>query len=342
MTETLTKISQDMLLQKLGNDYSHGESVFALGGSALLQPSHCRLFFTTKNQLASFVEFPCTDRQLKPLLDACSNNHLRESVPRTLRPLHGRTRTISRYRPYSGDVLYMLPHTFSLRYGIVDDLLKLTIYTPHGRTYYETPHNNGDLLLIVCLPTTRCGGQLIVRHKNTTNSFDWSKDAEKIQWTAFRTECPYAIHPLTSGFGITLTYTLSLHHDIPTTSSLNLGHLSLYKTLNTAITCAGFMPDGGVLAFGLQHVYPLTPDHSKVEEFTTTFPKILQGCDRTLYAIATELGLNVEIHPIFDVEGEGDEMLTLVAEEFCPSAVWCMFDEEKWKYDIISECQHLL
>ncbi|RUS33247.1 hypothetical protein BC938DRAFT_472395 [Jimgerdemannia flammicorona] len=107
--------------------------------------------------------------------------------------------------------------------------------------------------------------------------------------------------------------------------------------LNTAITCVGFMPNGGVLAFGLQHAYPLTPDHGKVEEFTMTFPKILQGCDRTLYAIVTELGLNVEIHPVFDVEDEGDEMLTLVAEEFCPSAVWCMFDEEKWKYDIILE-----
>ncbi|RUS31560.1 hypothetical protein BC938DRAFT_477558 [Jimgerdemannia flammicorona] len=294
--------------------------MFALAGSVSLQSNHRRIFFSvetspgrpTRTKCASILDLPCNDdRQLKPLLLACSGQ------VGGLSPCHLQPDDFSLgFHPMSYGIMEdVCRHMAPAHTTVVPELSKLSIHMPRGEMYQGTPGSSANFLLIACLPTKHCSGQLVVRHGSTASTFDWSSDAENVQWVAFRADCPYDIRSVGSGSCVTLTYNLVLHQDFPTMSSIYLKSLPIYETLNAAIIYPSFMRNGGILGFGLQHEYPLTPDEDKKEDFPTMLPKMLKGCDWALYAIAKDLRLDVRIAPIFK-DGDEDGELIVVGEKF--------------------------
>ena len=66
-----------------------------------------------------------------------------------------------------------------------------------------------------------------------------------------------------------------------------------------------FIPNGGILGFGLQHSYPITGC-----EFESKPRQMLKGVDATVYA-ARELGLFITIDTVFN-----EEDMTLIGTDF--------------------------
>ncbi|GAQ88608.1 hypothetical protein KFL_004440060 [Klebsormidium nitens] len=90
---------------------------------------------------------------------------------------------------------------------------KLNIYGPGDffRPHVDTPVDP-ELFIgtaVVCLPSEFTGGELVVTHGSTTQTFNFAtRSGEKklFQFAAFFGDCPHEIKPVTSGRRVTLTY----------------------------------------------------------------------------------------------------------------------------------------
>jgi len=92
---------------------------------------------------------------------------------------------------------------------------KLNIYGPGGffKPHVDTPTNAEKMIgtLVLCLPCKFKGGELVLTHKSSTQTFDFSQlsvDTSKIQWAAFYSDCVHEVKPTKEGFRVTLTYSI--------------------------------------------------------------------------------------------------------------------------------------
>lgn len=92
------------------------------------------------------------------------------------------------------------------------DLYKLLLYEPGG---FFAPHRDSEkakgmfATLVVCLPTSHQGGELVVEHEGQTFRADFSKrSAFDIQYACFFADCLHEVRPLRSGYRLCLVYNL--------------------------------------------------------------------------------------------------------------------------------------
>ena len=174
--------------------------------------------------------------------------------------------------------------------------------------------------LVVVFPTPHAGGALFLRHHGHEWIFDSAKalealDQPTIGYVAFFSDIEHEVAPVTSGHRITLTYNLYFDDDsgsasendavskhfIPPRLPNQEGFSEAFKAL---LGNPEFMADGGTLAFGLRHAYPIKKSLKHVYN-------ILKGSDAVVYQSMRALGFDPVLYVYYDEDndkdnGEGD------------------------------------
>ena len=168
--------------------------------------------------------------------------------------------------------------------------------------------------LVVVFPSPHEGGALLLRHHGEEWTFDSgealasaaAKNEPSIGYVAFFSDIEHEVTPVTSGHRITLTYNLYFDHGGPVTPNDAVsGHLISPRLPNQARFCDAFtallgnpefLADGGTLAFGLRHVYPIKDDLNHVYN-------ILKGSDAAVYQSVLALGYEPVLYVYYDRRG---------------------------------------
>jgi hypothetical protein len=94
---------------------------------------------------------------------------------------------------------------------------KLLIY---GKGDFFKPHRdtirgaNHFASLVVFLPSSYQGGELVVRHDGKEQTYNFANQ-KTINWVAFFTDCEHEILPVTSGHRVTFTFNIMFGDTIP-------------------------------------------------------------------------------------------------------------------------------
>ncbi|KAH7074267.1 hypothetical protein FB567DRAFT_572874 [Paraphoma chrysanthemicola] len=176
--------------------------------------------------------------------------------------------------------------------GIRAELYKLNIYqAPSGffKPHIDTPRSELQFgSLVVCLPCKHEGGQLVVRHRGHTSTFDWSGTVNRIQWAAFFSDCEHEVLQVTSGHRITLTYNLFVRRGLGElagfTRTLSAPKLPLHKEVRAALLHPEFLKEAGVSAL----------------------PAVLKGIDMMAFEVFRSLGIEVLVRPVMEPLSEED------------------------------------
>ena len=168
--------------------------------------------------------------------------------------------------------------------------------------------------LVIVFPTPHEGGSLLLRHHGQEWNFDSgqvleSKSQPSIGYVAFFSDIEHEVVPVTSGHRITLTY--NLYFDDDGTVSANdtvpkhlnapqpANESAFRETFKALLENPEFLADGGALAFGLRHVYPI---NGKIKHVYN----ILKGSDAAVYQTVRALGYEPVLYLYYDYsENEG-------------------------------------
>ncbi len=167
--------------------------------------------------------------------------------------------------------------------------------------------------LVVVFPTPHEGGALFLRHHGHEWNFDSAQalaavDQPTIGYVAFFSDIEHEVAPVTSGNRITLTYNLYFDdgdgpvsendavskHLIPPQLP-NRGEFS--EAFKALLENPEFMADGGTLAFGLRHIYPI--DNSLKHVYN-----VLKGSDAAVYRSMRALGFDPVLYVYYEDEDE--------------------------------------
>ena len=172
--------------------------------------------------------------------------------------------------------------------------LTLRYYTDKGsffKPHVDTPRSKNMFgSLVIVFPTPHEGGALHLRHRGQEWIFDSgqvlaAKDKPSIGYAAFFSDIEHEVAPVTSGHRVTLTYNLYFENDEPISEDDAVSkHLAPPLVNEGAFTEAftalledpEFLAEGGTLAFGLRHVYPIKDDLKHVYN-------VLKGSDAVVY-----------------------------------------------------------
>ena len=180
----------------------------------------------------------------------------------------------------------------------------MQIYSgPSGRfqTHVDTPRGADQFgSLVISLPYPYVGGQLRVAHKGQETIIDWGqKEADKIQWAAFYSDCEHEVLEVKNGHRITLTYNLYVRERVggiirhKQSVSSDVGGLS--DKVKRLLRNPAFMTKGGMLGFYCQHAYAHTN-----RDLSSRLPYALKGVDAHIYSIFYHMGLEVKIRPVME------------------------------------------
>ena len=220
---------------------------------------------------------------------------------------------------------------FESQEGIKAELYKLNVYSKYfifvhpylglcsslcpGKGSFFKPHVDTPRSekmfgsLVVVFPTPHEGGALFLRHHDHEWIFDSSKalealDQPTIGYVAFFSDIEHEVAPVTSGHRITLTYNLYFDdiggpvsgddavskHLIPPQLPNQDRFSEAFKAL---LGNPEFMADGGTLAFGLRHVYP-------IEKSLKHVYNILKGSDAVVYQSMRALGFEPVLYVYYE------------------------------------------
>jgi hypothetical protein len=172
---------------------------------------------------------------------------------------------------------------------------KGSFFKPH----VDTPRSENMFgSLVIVFPTPHEGGALHLRHRDHEWIFDSGKalSAEEnpsIGFVAFFSDIEHEVTPVISGHRITLTYNLYFDDGGPVSANdATSEHLTppplpnegaFREAFKALLENPEFLADGGTLAFGLRHVYPINRDLKHVYD-------VLKGSDAVVYQSFRALG----------------------------------------------------
>ena len=167
---------------------------------------------------------------------------------------------------------------------------------------------------VIVLPSPHEGGALLLRHRNQEWTFDSGEahaaaaddDEPSIGYVAFFSDIEHEVTPVTSGRRITLTYILYFDDGGPVSPNDAVSeHLVSPRLPNQVrfreafaalLENPEFLADGGTLAFGLRHVYPIKNNLNHVY-------KILKGSDAVVYQSVLALGYEPVLYVYYGEHG---------------------------------------
>jgi hypothetical protein len=162
--------------------------------------------------------------------------------------------------------------------------------------------------LVIVLPTPHEGGSLLLMHRD----YKWNADTDdttategeaSISYVAFLSDVKNEVAPVTSGHRITLTYDLYSDDSGPVSANDAVPeHLTPPRLANeeefrgafkTLLENPEFLADGGTLAFGLRHVYPIKNNNLK------RVYRVLKGSDADVYQSIRALGYELVLYAYY-------------------------------------------
>ena len=174
--------------------------------------------------------------------------------------------------------------------------------------------------LVVIFPTKHEGGSLLFRSQGREFAFN-SADAVvtdgdlKAAFVAFYSDVEHEVSVVKSGYRVTLTYNLYFFETrepapIPPPSPvISDAENRMKSSLEALLNDPEFLPDGGMVGFGLVHKYPFKKNTTKLSDFERrlkgtdallkqiwedVFPdidfnlKVLYSCEDGFFCLATE------------------------------------------------------
>ncbi|CAA7263501.1 unnamed protein product [Cyclocybe aegerita] len=289
-------------------------------GSVPLDATNSTLFYQFGDLKAELIDFAnATDKQLKKLANACQ--------PATFGLGQKDVLDESYRKAGKMDAAAFATHFSPLQLGVVDtivdslfqghrdskgvcaELYKLNVYGPGAffKAHVDTPRSDkmfGSLVII--LPTTHTGGSLIFRHQGNEWFFDSAKAVNEeptphAAFVAFFSDVEHEVCEVTSGNRVTLTYNLYFV-DSPITARVTLSEDKAETDLKAAISALirdpQLLPDGGILGFGLSHVYPFKVDKTAISDLK----KCLKGSDATIKRVCDALSLRHSLMALYREE----------------------------------------
>ena len=217
------------------------------------------------------------------------------------------------------------PHLIPCHY-----LGKGSFFKPH----VDVPCSNMMFgTLVIILPTPHKGGALLLRHRGQEWTFDSGEAlAAKVQpsigYVAYFSDIEHEIAPVISGHRITYTYSLYFHDDrsslfsVPQhlTPPLPANHRAFREAFTALLDNPEFMADGGTLAFGLRHVYPIRDDLMHVYS-------VLKGSDAVVLQGTRALGYTPTVYVYYhDQDRHTGAIIQRVVD----------FPKEQYQEDIVS------
>lgn len=162
--------------------------------------------------------------------------------------------------------------------------------------------------LVIIYPTAHEGGELVLRHKDREWKFDSkslmaSRASPSLAYVAFYSDIDHEVLEVTSGRRVTITYNLYLVNPIPDSGPSTVtpnSACALQTTLRRLLKSAEFLPNGGILGFGLAHLYPVSGE-TTLDQITC----FLKGEDAYVYRACQEVQLQPLLRMIYDDDMSG-------------------------------------
>ena len=150
--------------------------------------------------------------------------------------------------------------------------------------------------LVIVFPTPHEGGALLLRHHGRQWIFDSGRELaaarqQFIGYVAFFSDIEHEVAPVISGYHVTLTYNLYFDGGGPVKDPVT-DHLytpqgtneqAFSEAFEALLENPEFLAEGGTLAFGLRHVYPIKRDLAPVYD-------ALKASDAVIYKSVRALG----------------------------------------------------
>lgn len=201
-------------------------------------------------------------------------------LARELRPPHV---ALSADPVLVGDILPLIRQQLGIERPLRAVPYKMNTYALGGffAAHRDTPKGKDHIgTITVCLPSEFEGGELVVRHNGQEVKSQWSADVRPppnhLGWMFLYADCDHEVLPVTSGTRVTVAYDVFAAHGIAEDQFKFSDTTELEQDLISAYQNLDFMPDGGHIAFALQHAYPCM----KYDDFSPTdLAKQLKGGD---------------------------------------------------------------
>ena len=166
--------------------------------------------------------------------------------------------------------------------------------------------------LVIVFPTPHEGGALFLRHRGHEWIFDSGRELAAVRepaigYVAFFSDVEHEVGHVISGHRVTLTYNLyfdkGVSSNVKDTASEHLS-LSVYQsafreTFQALLENSEFLPNGGTLAFGMRHVYPIV----RTMDYPNPLEPIygaLKGSDAVVYQAAHALGFQPVLYMFYE------------------------------------------
>ncbi|KAF7291188.1 Fe2OG dioxygenase domain-containing protein [Mycena indigotica] len=201
------------------------------------------------------------------------------------------------------------------------EMYKLNVYGPGSffKAHKDTPRGDNMLgSLVVVLPTQHEGGALTLSQNESTWVFDSASQLQAhsgsgspvVAYIAFFGDVTHSVEPVTSGYRVTLTYNLFVTTS-RSTKTVTLPHsrivppqeLACETSLRALLADSEWFPNGGHLAFGLTHQYPL-PRDPRADRKSFIDTALLKGCDARLRNAAVRAGLQPQVRLMYRIRDE--------------------------------------
>ena len=236
------------------------------------------------------------------------------------------------------------------------------------KSHKDTPRSEnmfGSLAII--LPIQHEGGNLLLKHSSSDFHFDsasllsshlFEHGTQSFAYVAFYSDVEHEVAEVTSGHRVTITYNLYFQdadfdtspverpskrqrNDIDPPSPVPLQtplvtyeNTPFHALLAQYIADPEFLPEGGLLGFGLAHSYPIPSVNSDVHLRQVDYPKLystLKGEDAVMIETLSALGLKHYLRIIYQ-----DDDITLMARRPIERALLDSGAETFMDYYVIS------
>ena len=202
---------------------------------------------------------------------------------------------------------------------IAAELYKINSYSPGGmfKAHKDTSLGENHLgTLVVALPSHFEGGEFVLRKSGEEMTFDWSTSGRKdyphdLHWIFFYADIEHEILPVKTGYRLTVSYHIfgvrrpSIWQGSDSNDSEeDNGNLTLqckltplFSTFISSYADPKFLPNGGRLAFGLDHEYGVA-GKSRVK-FLDDYYK---GKDAVLVSTLKAMGLPYQFKAVYEMD----------------------------------------
>ena len=199
--------------------------------------------------------------------------------------------------------------------------------------------------LVVVFPTPHEGGALLLRHRGHEWTFDSGQvlaavDQPAIGYVAFFSDIEHEVAPVTSGHRVTLTYNLFFDGDGPVSENDAVSkdlvppetpnQKGFRKDFKALLENPEFMADGGTLAFGLRHVYP-------IKESLDHVYRVLKGSDAVVYQSLFNLGFEPALYVYYEDEDVDNDAIQGAIIDKLLNFDSVDVDEDQTAIDVVEE-----